>query len=326
MSLQPVRKVNHRKFQPSLCLLEERATPTVTSISVAGLTPGAGGAKTVSIGGVIADSSSTSGATLSVKYTVTDSQGNVLASGPLTVNPAFPNSLSYSYQTAIAQSVTPGNIETINVFAADSDSMGVPIQATANLYVSTVKGISTLGFGSTASNGDLFGGSGQGKITVTQSTTKGLIATGKASFQLGSNPANHGLINATANGPFRYQLDTLGNMTFKVTKGKTNFKLGSFAGGPLAGGGLGGLVSGNFTYARFIDSSIGFQSQGTAYFSVQTGGPTTTTSTSNIVNVLSNKLKIKFLRDSAGTFRFSMSGNSSIDGNFNKSSSFDIFG
>jgi hypothetical protein len=321
-----VRKVSSRKFKPCVAVLEERATPTVTSISVAGLTPGAGGAKTVSIGGVVADSSSTSGGKLSVNYRVTDAQGHVLASGPLTVNPAFPNSLSYSYQTTIARSVTPGNIETINVFATDSDSMGVPTQATANLYVSTVKGVSTLGFGSTASNGDLFGGSGQGKITVTQSTTKGLIATGKASFQLGSNPANHFLINATANGPFRYQLDTLGNMTFKVTKGKTNFKLGSFAGGPLSGGGLGGLVTGNFTYTRFIDSSIGFQSQGSAYFSAQIGGPTTTTSTSNVVNVLSNKLRINFIRDSAGTLRFSMSGNSSIDGNFNKSPAFDIFG
>jgi hypothetical protein len=275
---------------------------------------------------VINETSSTSAGTLAVNYTVTDGQGHVLASGPLKVNPAFPNSLSYSYQTTIARSVTPGNIETIIVSATDTDSMGVPTLATASLYVSTVRGVSTLGFGSTASNGDLFGGSGQGKITVTQSTTKGLIAKGKASFQLGSNPSNHTLISATASGPFQYQIDPSGNMTFKVTKGKTNFKLGSYAGGPLSKGGLGGLVTGNFTYRRFIDSSIGFQSQGSAYFSVQLGGSTTTTSTANTVNVLSNKIAINFLRDSAGNLRFNMAGNSTINGGFNKSASFDIFG
>ena len=93
-----------------------------------------------------------------------------------------------------------------------------------------------LGFGSTASNGDLFGGSGQGRLTVTQSATKGLVAKGKASFQLGSNPHNFGLINATANGQFQFTIDPQGNMTFKITRGKANFKLGSYAGGPLASG------------------------------------------------------------------------------------------
>jgi hypothetical protein len=115
-------------------------------------------------------------------------------------------------------------------------------------------------------------------------------------------------------------------MTLKVTKGKTNFKLGSYAGGPLSRGGLGGLVTGNFTYTLFIDSSIGFQSQGSAYFSAQIGGPTTTTSTANTVSVLSNKLRIKFIRDSAGNLRYTLSGNSTINGDFNKSAAFDILG
>ena len=326
MSDQPVRKSSCRKFKPSLNLLEERWTPTVNSLSVAGLTPGAGGSSSVSINGNISESSSTSAATLSVKYTVTDGQGNVLASGPLTVNPPYPNSLTYSFQTSIPRSVMPGNIETINVFAADTDSMGVPLEATANLYISTVRGTGTLGFGSTASNGDLFGGSGQGHFTVTQSTTKGLIAKGNASFQLGSNPHNHTLINATAGGPFQFRIDTQGTTSLKVTRGRTNFKLGSYAGGPLASGGVGGLVTGNFTYTRFIDSSINFQSQGSTYFSAQIGGPTTTTSTANTVSVLSNKVSINFTRDSSGNLRFIMAGNSTVNGSFNKSAAFDIFG
>jgi hypothetical protein len=326
MSHQPVRKTSCRNFKPSLSLLEERCTPTVNSLSVAGLTPGMGGSSSVSINGIVSDSNSVSASTLAIKYTVTDGQGNVLLSGPLTLNPAFPNSLSYSYQTTIARSVAPGNIETINVFAADSDSMGVPLEASANLYVSTVRGTSTLGFGSTASNGDLFGGSGQGRMTVTQSTTKGLIVKGKASFQLGSNPSNQGLITATANGPFQFGVDPSGTMSLKITGGKTNFKLGSYAGGPLSKGGLGGLVTGNFTYTRFIDSSINFKSQGSTYFSAQIGGPTTTTTTANTVNVLSNKIAINFTRDSAGNLRFIMAGKSTINGSFNKNRSFDIFG
>jgi hypothetical protein len=326
MTHRVLRKANSRKFKPCIGLLEERFTPAVNSLSVAALTPGVGGARTVSLGGVIAESSSISAGMLSVSYTVTDGQGHLLASGPLTVNPAFPNSNSFSYQTSIPLSVTTGNIETIAVSATDPDSMGVPLSATANLYVSTVRGVSTLGFGSATSNGDLFGGSGQGKITVTQSTTKGLIAKGKASFQLGSNPHNHTLINAAANGPFQFAIDPLGNMTFKVTHGRANFKLGSYAGGPLASGGLGGLVTGNFSLTQLIDSSISAQAQGSAYLSAQIGGSTTTTSTANTFTVLSHKLAIRFARDAAGQLRFSLAGNSTINGDFNKSSAFDLFG
>jgi hypothetical protein len=326
MSHQLVRKSNSRKFKPCLGLLEERFTPAVNSLSVAALTPGMGGAHTVSIGGVIDESNSISTGSLSVSYTVTDGQGHVLASGPLTVNPAFPNSNNFSYQTSIPLSVASGNIETITVSATDTDSMGSSLSATASLYVSTVRGVNTLGFGSTASNGDRFGGSGQGRITVTQSTTKGLIAKGKASFQLGSNPNNHTFVNATANGPFQFGIDPLGNMTFKVTKGRSNFKLGSYAGGPLAGGGIGGLVSGNFSLTRFTDSSISAQSQGSAYLSVQIGGSSTTTTTANTVTVLSNKIAIRFTRDIAGQLRFSLVGNSTINGDFNKSAAFDVFG
>jgi hypothetical protein len=326
MSHRLVRKANNRKFKPYLGLLEDRVTPAVNSLSVTGLTPGTGGANTVSLGGVIDESNSISASTLSVSYAVTDGQGHLLASGPLKVNPAFPNSNSFSYQTSIPLSVPSGNIETITVSATDTDSMGSPFSATANLYVSTVRGVSTLGFGSTASNGDRFGGSGQGRITVTQSTTKGLVAKGKASFQLGSNPNNHTLINATANGPFQFGIDPLGNMTFKINRGRSNFKLGSYAGGPLAGGGIGGLVTGNFSLTRFADSSISAQSQGSAYLSVQIGGASTTTSTANTVTVLSNKIGIRFTRDSAGHMRFSLSGNSTINGDFNNSAAFDIFG
>jgi hypothetical protein len=320
------RKVGNRRFKPCLGTLEERFTPTVNSLSVAGLTPGMSGANTVSIGGVIAESNSISASTLSVSYKVSDSQGHVLTSGPLTVNPAFPNSNSFSYQSSIPLSVTPGNIETIAVSATDSASMGVPIVATANLYVSTVRGVNTLGFGSTASNGDRFGGSGQGRIAVTQSTTKGLIAKGKASFQLGSNPSNHALINATANGPFVFGIDTLGNMTFKVSRGRASFKLGSYAGGPLAGGGLGGLVAGNFSLTQFTDSSISAQAQGSAFLSAQIGGGSTTTPTANTVTVVSHKLAMTFNRDSEGDLQFSLAGNSTINGGFNKSANFDVFG
>jgi hypothetical protein len=326
MSHQLVRKAGCRKFKPCLGLLEERVTPTVNSLSVAALTPGLGGASTVSIGGVIDESSSSAAATLSVKYTVTNGQGNVLASGPLTVNSPYLNSLSYSYLATIPRSVTPGNIETITVSATDTDSMDVPLQTTANLYVSTVKAVSTLGFGSTASNGDKFGGSGQGKITVTQSTAKGLFAKGKASFQLGSNSYNHALINGAASGPFQFSVNTLGAMSLKITRGNTNFKLGSYAGGPVAGGGLGGVVSGNFTYTWFTNSSLTFQSQGSAYLSAQLGGSTTTTTTANTVSVLSNKLAISFLSDASGDLRFSVVGNSTISGGFSKSALFDIFG
>jgi hypothetical protein len=326
MSHQPVRKVSSRKFKPCLGSLEDRITPTVNSLSVAGLTPGSGGANTVSIGGVIAESNSMSASSLSANYTVTDGQGHVLAGGPLKLNPAFANSNNFSYQTSIPRSVAPGNVETINVFATDSDSMGVPFSATASLYVSTVRGVNTLGFGSTASNGDLFAGSGQGRITVTQSTTKGLIAKGTASFQLGSNPNNHELLSAKANGPFQFRVDTLGNMNFKITRGRANFKLGSYAGGPLTKGGIGGLISGNFNLTEYPDSSISAFAQGSAFLSAQLGGSTTTTPTANTVTVVSNKIAITFTRDSAGHLRYSLSGNSTVNGDFNKSSSFDVFG
>jgi hypothetical protein len=326
MSHQSVRKFSSRKFKPSLSSLEERITPTVNSLSVAALTPGSGGANTVSIGGVIADSSSISARTLSVKHTVTDGHGHVLAGGPLTVSSPFPNSSSFSYQTVIPRSVAPGNIETISVFATDSDSMGVPLSATANLYVSAIRGVNTLGFGSTASNGDLFGGSGQGRITATQSTTKGLIARGTASLQLGSNPNNHELVSATSNGPFQFGIDTLGNVTFKNSRGRTNFKLGSYAGGPLSKGGIGGVISGNFNLTQFTDSSINAFAQGSAFLSVQLGGSTTTTPSANTETVVSHKLAITFTRDSTGHQRFSLVGNSTINGDFNNGSSFDILG
>ena len=167
---------------------------------------------------------------------------------------------------------------------------------------------------------------GRGGSLSRNRRTKGLVAKGKASFQLGSNPNNHALINATASGPFQFGVTPQGNMTFKITRGKSNFKLGSYAGGPLAGGGIGGLVTGNFSLTQFTDSSISAQAQGSAYLSVQIGGSTTTTTTANTITVLSNKLAMRFTRDSAGHLRFRLAGNSTINGDFNKSSAFDVFG
>ena len=262
MRAHTIRRPAGRKFKPCCGSLEERCTMTVNTLSVAGFTAGPGGANTVFIGGVVDESSSTSARCLPVSYKVTDVQGNVLAGGPLTLTPTAPGSLNFGYGTTIPLSVTPGNVETITVSATDADSMGVPTTSVANLYVSTIRGVNTLGFGLTASNGDLFGGSGQGKIAVTQSATRGLVAKGKASLQIGSNPHNHLLLNSTANGPFKYVVDPLGDMSFSITCGKANYKIGAYAGAPLATGGLGGLVSGNFSMTRFYDSSIVAQGRG----------------------------------------------------------------
>jgi hypothetical protein len=259
------RKLAGRKFEPCLGLLEKRFTPAVTTMSVAGLTPGAGGGNTVFIGGIVDDSSSNSATSLSVSYKVTDSQGNVLAGGPLTVSPSSPGSLNFGFGTTIPRSVSPGNFETITVFATDADSMGVPRTSTANLYVSTVKGLSTLGFGLNAKNGDVFGGSGQGKISLTQSASRGLIVRGKSSFQLGSAPGNQTLLTETASGPFQFAIDPQGDMSLTITRGKANFKLGSYAGGALSKGGIGGVVAGNFSFSRFIDTSIVAQGQGSDF-------------------------------------------------------------
>ena len=230
MRTQIARKLAARRFKPGLAVLEGRAMPSVSSIAVAGLTPSPGSANTVFIGGIVDLSSSTSASSLSVSYKVTNVQGNLLASGPLAVNPSAPGSLNYGFGTTIPLSVAPGNIETIAVFATDSDSVGVPKQAVANLYVSTSRGFSTLGFGITASNGDIFGGSGQGKISMTQSASKGLLARGKASFGLGSNPNNRTLLTSTANGTFQLGIDPLGDLSYSITRGKANFKVGAYAG------------------------------------------------------------------------------------------------
>ncbi len=321
MRARTIRKPAGRKFNPCCGALEERYTMTVNTLSVAGFTAGPGGANTVFVGGVLDDSSSTSASALEASYKVTDVQGNVLADGPLTLTPTAPGSLNFGYGTTIPLSVTPGNVETITVSATDADSKGVPTESVANLYVSTVRGVNTLGFGLTANNGDLFGGSGQGKITLTQSPTRGLIAKGKAAFQLGSNPHNHLLLNSTVNGPFQYSVDPLGDMSLSITRGKANYKIGAYAGAPLSTGGLGGVVSGNFSMTRFYDSSIVAQGQGSAFLSFQVGGSTTTTVTANTVTALAHKMKIRINTDSTGHLSYTLVGSMTVNGNFNPSGS-----
>lgn len=319
MRTQPDHKTAGRKFKPCCGTLEERCTMTVNTLSVAGFTAGPGGENTVFIGGVVDDSSSTSASALQVSYKVTNVQGNVLAAGPLTLTPTVPGSLNSGYGTTIPLSVTPGNIETITVSATDADSMGVPTTSVANLYVSTVRGVNTLGFGLTASNGDLFGGSGQGKIAVTQSPSRGLIAKGKASFQIGSNPNNHLRLISAVNGPFQFSVDPLGDMGLSITRGKANYKIGAYAGAPLSTGGLGGVVSGNFSMTRYYDSSIVAQGQGSAFLSFQVGGSTTTTVTANTVTALAHKMKIRINTDSTGHLNYTLVGSMTVTGDFNPS-------
>ena len=108
MRMQNDRKVSSRKFKPGITLLEERCTPAVTAVSVFGVAPGLGGAPTVTIGGLVRESSASAASTLKLNYTVTDSQGNILASGPLSPQQVPPGTVAIPFNTTIPISVPAG--------------------------------------------------------------------------------------------------------------------------------------------------------------------------------------------------------------------------
>ena len=319
MSIATIRKVASRKFRPCLVTLEQRFTPAINTLAVTGLTPGLGGASTVSIVGFVNESSAMAASTLSLSYTVTDTQGHVLASGPLTVSLAIPNSNLYGFLTTIPRSVAPGNSEIINVSATDADSAGVPTTVAANLFISPKLGLSTVGLGVTDGSGDVYAGIGQGCISVTQSAKTGLVAKGNSAFQLTSSPSNQSLVNARAKGMFRFGIDPAGDVSLKLTRTKAMLNFGSYAGGPIGDGGFSGSLSGNLSFTRFANSSISALLKGAVSVSAQIGGSTPTSSGATIVGRSPN-VAIGVTLNSAGILGLNGAGRLKLSANINTNS------
>jgi hypothetical protein len=319
MSTRTARKLPSRKFKPGMALLEERCTPAVTAVSVFGVAPGLGGAPTVTIGGLVRESTAAAASTLTLNYTVTDSQGNLLASGPLTPQQVPPGTVAIPFNTTIPISVPRGNAETISVNATDSDSMGVPLAATATLFISPSSNLSTLGVGSSQSNGDRFSGNGQGQFKPTQSATTGLVIKGNGIFKISSYPHNQLQLFATMTSKFQFGIDPQGNVSLISNKGRDVLNVGSYAGGPASGGGFSARLAGNLTMTRFANSTIRSQFKGSVGLSIQFASASATSAPSTVQGTGRN-IAITVTTDTTGNLTFNATGNVNLFGQLSASS------
>jgi hypothetical protein len=310
-------KAASRRFVPSAFALEYRCTPSVASVTAVGLTPGPGGPGHVSIEGLIGESSNAAGASLSVSYEVTDSHGDVLASGPLTVQPVFPNFDIFAGGVVIALSLPRGSTETISVSATDADSQ-VPLTATASLYVSPKVGITTLGLGITASNGDTYAGSGQGHVALTQTPHGGFLAKGVASVHIASSPHNAYQLNASLTGAFVLGIGPAGNVGLSLSHGTAVFNYGTFAGDTAAGSGVSATMSGNLNIGlNAHTSTVTPHATGSIKFAAQIKSTSTTNSAPSTFTGTAHNIALGVQIDSAGNFKLHLSGKMKVSGHIN---------
>ena len=319
MRMQNDRKVSSRKFKPGITLLEERCTPAVTAVSVFGwLRASAEHPPLRLVGWCVNRAGPSAASTLKLNYTVTDSQGNILASGPLSPQQVPPGTVAIPFNTTIPISVPRGNAETISVNAADSDSMGVPLAATATLFISPSSNLNTLGVGISQSNGDRFSGNGQGQFKPTQSATSGLVIKGNGVFRIASYPHNQLQLLATMTSKFQFGIDPQGNVSLISNKGRDVLNVGSYAGGPASGGGFSARLAGNLAMTRFANSTIRSQFKGSVGLSIQFASASAS-STPSTVQGTSRNIAITVTTDTTGDLTFNAVGNVNLFGELNTS-------
>jgi hypothetical protein len=258
---------------------------------------------------------------LTVNYTVTDSQGNVLASGPLTPHSLLPGLNLYSVGTTIPASVPPGNTETITLSAADVDTVDFPITATAQLFISPNHYITTLGLGITSSNGDTFSGSGQGRVHVVQPPGGGIIVSGVGSLQIASNPENSSQLNASASGNFFFSEDARGNIALNLNQARATLNTGMFAGDTTASTGFSITAAGNLDFTRNANAGITAHARGSIQFAAETAGlGTTVLNTPVSIRGTGQNVAIGLATDGAGNFQLNFSGKFRLFGSLHNTS------
>jgi len=309
------------KFRPELLSLEDRCTPTVNSLMVMGITPGLGGAGLLSIGGVLSDSHANdlANAGLTINYQVLDGQGSILDAGSLSASQALPHSSLLSFGKTIPVSVAPGNTETIVIQASDVDAMWGTLTARATVYVSATRGLNSLGMGASEHDGDVYSGSGQGRISMVQGADGSFSARGTGSIRLASSPNNNNLMNATGSGRFNVSYDAAGDVSLALSGGKATLNYGTYAGDATATGGFTTTLTGNLKVTRLADASITGSARGNIGLSATMGRSTAGTRNANPTTLSGRgcNVAINVKSDNQGHFRLGLTGRMRMRGDLN---------
>ncbi len=193
-----------QRFQPALSSLEERCTPTVTSVSFFGVTPAPNtGAGSAQFNGLVVDSQANpvANANLAAFYQVLDLQGNLLAGGPLPLSQAGGASNAESFSLTIpAGSFMPSSQgELIRVVAIDNASLLI----SASPLATQNSPPQNLVFGEADWNGNTIVGNGTATVNNTTLSDGGTAISGQGTINaVGRNRNGTVLFNSSGNGMY----------------------------------------------------------------------------------------------------------------------------
>jgi hypothetical protein len=263
--------------RPDLTLLEARCTPSVTAVQFFGITPvpttsGNAGPGSLQLNGVVVDSTAVASAQLAVYYQVMDSQGNLLAGGPLAVNPAVSNAVSFSTTLPQGTFTPQANGEHIRIVAIDASSLLI---AGSSLMNPANAPPQNLVFAVADSGGDVISGSGTATVTETNLSDGGMAVSGNGTLTAtGHNASGSTQLLASGTGLFALADHPTGAFAFALNGTDT---ANVSAGSTKAGVALNGLVTVNLDANH--DLTVG--ANGAVKVSVRVAGVTVTGSSSN---------------------------------------------
>jgi hypothetical protein len=193
------------RFRPTIHPLEERCTPTVSTVQFFAITPAPSlGTGSAEFDGIITDSQSSpvASAHLAAFYQVLDLHGNLLAGGPLALSTVggASNAASFS-QTIPAGSFTPPSQgERIRIVAVDDTSLLIAGSTLSHPANSPPQNVA---FGVADSNGDTVVGNGTATVNESDLADGGNAITGRGTITaIGRNRNGSTLFTSSGNGLF----------------------------------------------------------------------------------------------------------------------------
>jgi hypothetical protein len=105
-------------------------------------------------------------------------------------------------------------------------------------------------------NGNVYSGNGQGRISLTQSSSGRYLFKGVGTFVVTSSPNNENLLNAAGQGQFQFGFDPDGSMDLRVAHARATVNYGSYAGDTTANGGVTVSVVGSLSGSRTSDATL----------------------------------------------------------------------
>ncbi len=212
----------HLRCKPQLSTLEDRCTPTVDTVALFGIAPASQALGGIAISGLIhdtvADPTVTNG--LTATYTASDSQGNVIAFGPLTLDPLTNNVIRFT--SPVGAAVNVGDATSITVVVSDLDNT---VAASTTVAIPAQRGLTAVGIdvNSPALGGEITGSS-IGRLNIRNSPNGDIAINGNGSALLSTSPGLLGGSIAQAQGSFNLNFSRQGALSVGLN-GKTALQL-----------------------------------------------------------------------------------------------------